>query len=101
MFLNSSQNTSDSQIPFPNVPYPVHACVATLITIPNAVVIFVYFSMRKERNKVPNYLMFAQALVDMYQATVAWYEVAVEIMLRSNMKVPMYIIDTVYAGEHC
>ena len=55
--------------------------------------------MKRSQKKIPNYLMFAQALVDMYQAALAWYETVVEILLRSNVAVPMYIMDTIYGGK--
>ena len=35
-------------------------------------------SMKKKKDKIPNYLMFAQATVDFYQAAVAWYETIVD-----------------------
>ena len=66
------------------IPLSVHITTAISITFFNAVVIFLYISMKKRRRTITNYLMFSQALVDMYQAAITWYETAVDILDENN-----------------
>lgn len=56
-------------------------------------------SLSKKKSKVPNYLVFTQAVVDLYQGGVAWYETVVEIMTRKGLLTTTIVTDTVYAGE--
>ena len=66
------------------IPLSVHITAAISITIFNALVIFLYISMKKHKRNIPNYLMFSQAMVDMYQAAVTWYETAVDSLDKTN-----------------
>ena len=63
-----------------NIPIPLEICTATVITLFNLLVIFLYVSMKKGKKKIPNFLMFVQAVVDMYQAVVAWFETIADML---------------------
>ena len=54
--------------------------------------------MEQKKKKIPNYLMFNQAYVDLVQAGMAWYETVAEILLRSNISISLNSINIVYAG---
>ena len=78
----------------------IHLSVATFITLLNSLVIFIYINMKRKRKKIPNYLMFAQALVDLYQGCIAWYEAVIHILVSLDVMVPLYITEALYAGEY-
>ena len=85
--------------PMYNVRVPLHITLATLTTITNSLVIFIYINMKKERKKISNYLMFAQALVDLYTAGITWFELVTEVLVRWNVSVSVYVLLTFYSGK--
>ena len=82
--MNTTTNTSVNSTTDVHHNHPVpllgHITVATLITVFNTTVILIYCSMRRKVNTISNYLMFAQALVDMLLAVVAWYETVIDVL---------------------
>ena len=82
------------------IPLWVHIGTGSLITMLNFLIVFLYNSMTNtKKNKVPNYLMFVQSLVDLYQGFVSWCETVVEILFRMKILSSMSVIDVVYAGR--
>ena len=96
-FNNSSPNiTGNQSLHF--TPVCFHITIATLTTIFNAVVIFIYISMERKKEKIPNYLMFYQACVDIVHASMAWYESAAVILL-SDAHISLSFLSIVYASK--
>ena len=60
-----------------------------------------YSFIFRRKNKIPNYLVFTQALVDMYRGGVASFETVVEVMVRSKIIKPGAVTDIIYAGNFC
>ena len=98
MFNNTTQ-PSNSTLHLHNIPLAIHISLATVITLPNGVVILVYISLRKKRDKIPNYLMFAQAIVDLYQGAFTWYEALLDVVNKtSTCAYALNIMHVAYAG---
>ena len=96
IYNNTNTTYPESHI----IPLWVHIGTGTLITTLNLLIVFLNTSMtNKKKNKVPNFLMFVQSLVDLYQGFVSWCESIVEILFRMKILTSMRLIDVVYAGK--
>ena len=75
-----------------STPLSLHITIATTITCSNAVVVAIYLSMRRRKRTISNYLVFAQAMADIFQAMVAWYECVIDVLDRRNtLNIPMQV----------
>ena len=100
-WYNNSTHNNTFNLPKAHIiPISVHICESISTSIFNVLVIFIYITMKdKVKNKIANYLMLAQSLVDMYQGCVSWFETLVEILFRKNIISSLKFIHTIYAGK--
>lgn len=70
---------------------------AIAMSITNIVVLVLYFTLKKDRKKISNFLLLNQAITDLYVAVCLWYELAIDI---TKVRLPSLLLLKVAMFEY-